>query len=113
MFSESTKAKLEFLLKIISDIEYIINKHDGVAQALEDIEGHHAIMMCMLQIGETLPKIKEEELSEILPIKLAYKMRNIIAHDYAGVNPNIIISTVETDVPKVKKAICDLLSQNS
>lgn len=32
-------------------------------------------------------------------------MRNIITHDYLGINPEVIIATVENDIPKMRSQI--------
>jgi uncharacterized protein with HEPN domain len=79
---------------------------------LNDIEGYHALMMCLMQIGESLSKIKEEKFKDILPVNFAYRMRNIIAHDYLGVNLNIINETLKNDIPQLKKIILELIESN-
>jgi uncharacterized protein with HEPN domain len=110
MFNETTLAKLEFVLLMIEDIEKIVERHSGLDFCLDDVEGHHAIMMCLLQIGESLSKIKEKEAAAKLPVGLAYKMRNVIAHNYLGVNLDMIKSTINNDIPELKKIISGLLA---
>lgn len=109
MFSETTRAKLEFCLQLIYDIQIITDRHKSIDLALEDVEGRHALMMCIMQIGESLSKVKEKEAAEKLPVSLAYKMRNIIAHDYAGVNTKIVKATIESDIPDLKDTLVELL----
>ena len=108
MSDKSDVARLEFVLKTISDIELIIERHRNIESALNDIEGYHAIMMCFMQIGETLNKIHSLQIREKLPVDLAYKMRNIIVHDYIGVNPAIIKETLVSDFSVLKKTIQNL-----
>ena len=59
--------KLHFVLEKIEDLESFLSRYSS---------------MCLLQIGETLKKLKNEykELSE-QDIKGAYEVRNFIAHD--------------------------------
>ncbi len=111
MFNETTLAKLEFTLQMIEDIEKITERHKGIDDALDDVEGYHALLMCLMQIGESLVKIKEEKAASALPVGLAYKMRNIIAHSYEGVDIDMVKLTLKTDVPKLKKDINKLLGK--
>lgn len=105
MSIKADHARLEYLLKLIDDLTTITSRHNGVGAAIEDVEGFHAVMMCCLQIGETLNKLETPELREQLPVTLAYAMRNIIAHDYLGINPEVIVSTVENDIPLMRGQI--------
>lgn len=50
-------------------------------------------------------------LREVLPVSAAYVLRNIIAHDYLGINPEVIVSTVENDLPDLRKSIEAALEQ--
>lgn len=105
MSLNSDRARLEYALKMIADIALVVDRHSGIRAALEDIEGHHALMMCCLQIGETLNRIQDAGIRETLPVNLAYGLRNIIAHNYLGLNPEIVAMTIEKDIPELKKAI--------
>ncbi|MBP7284599.1 MAG: hypothetical protein KBA66_23640 [Leptospiraceae bacterium] len=69
MLNDSDKAKLEFIFKMISSIEIIIERHKGIDQTIEDLEGQNAILICVLQIGETLNKLENAELRTSLPVK--------------------------------------------
>lgn len=109
MSERSDMAKLEFVLELINDIGKITARHGGAGASMDDYEGRHALMMCLMQIGETLYKIESEKIHEKLPVDLAYKMRNIIAHDYIGVNRKIIIQTIETDIPELSLNIKTVL----
>lgn len=110
MSEKSDIAKLEFILTMIEDIDEISKRHRGVSFALKDVEGKHAILMCLLQIGEKINQIKNPELRKKLPITGAYSMRNFIAHDYGGVNPMLIETTVRTNIPELKETIRGILS---
>lgn len=109
MSEKSDIAKIEFIIELIDDINRIVNRHGGTIQTLDDYEGRHAIMMCLMQTGETLNKIESQLMREKLPIDLAYKMRNIIAHDYIGVNKKIIAQTIELDIPVLYKTLKELV----
>ncbi len=106
-------ARLEYVLKMIADINTISKRHGSIASALEDTEGHHAIMMCCLQIGEVLNKIETASIRKKLPVSLSYAMRNVIAHDYLGVDPRRIAATIEKDLPKLKSKMESILKRES
>lgn len=105
MSKKSDLIKLEFILKLIEDIESIIKRHNGIENSLLDFEGQHAILMCLMQIGENLNAIKTEDLREVLPISLAYKMRNVIAHHYDGIDIAKIEITINENIPELKQDI--------
>jgi uncharacterized protein with HEPN domain len=113
MLLKSDFARLEFILKLIDDIDEISGRHDGINNALQDTEGYHALMMCLMQIGESLGKLEDNDTRAQLPAELAYKMRNIIAHDYLGISPKVIISTIKEDLPVIKKQIKFIIKNNS
>ncbi|MFZ2889947.1 DUF86 domain-containing protein [Sulfuricurvum sp.] len=101
-----SKSKLEFILQMVDDIEYIIAQHNGiVTDALSHRISKPAVLMSLLQIGETLGKMKFE--NDILAeyAKGAYNVRNFIAHDYEGVNMAIIENIVRTMLKPLKEAI--------
>jgi uncharacterized protein with HEPN domain len=109
MLPKGDIARLEFILKMIEDIDFISNRHNGIEEALKDTEGYHAVMMCIMQIGESLGKLENIEIREKLPSELAYGMRNIIAHDYIGLSSKVIISTIKKDLPVLIKEIKSIL----
>jgi uncharacterized protein with HEPN domain len=109
MLNDSDKAKLEFIFKMISNIEIIIERHKGIDQTIEDLEGQNAILMCVLQIGETLNKLENAELRTSLPVKESYGLRNLIAHHYDSVDLSIISEILEYDIPELKLAIQNYL----
>lgn len=112
MSERSDIAKLDFVIELIDDIIRITERHGGINASINDFEGRHALMMCLMQIGETLNKIQSEKYLKKLPVDLAYKMRNIIAHDYIGVNNRVIIQTITSDIPVLAEKIKSLLANN-
>jgi len=109
MSDKSDLARLEFILKLIDDIEFSINRHGGVSSALDDREGYHAIMMCCMQIGENLNKIENKLWADKLPVSMAYGMRNVIAHDYIGISLARVAVTIEKSIFELKDIINALI----
>ena len=107
MSKVSIQAKIEFILKMISNIEIIIKRHGNITNALEDIiEARPAILMALMQIGESLKKIDDDILEkyELLNEKKgAYSVRNFIAHDYDGVDMGLIDVILREKLPELKE----------
>jgi uncharacterized protein with HEPN domain len=110
-------AKTEFMLKMIANIETIVERHGGTARALEDdVEARPAILMAFLQIGETLGKIDREMLERCglnADAKGAANVRNFIAHDYLGVDLGLVENIVREHLPLLKQKIAALHEQLS
>ena len=85
-----TLKKAEFIIEMISNIETVVTKHNGIVNALNDIEGQLAIL-------------KNYDLLE--DKKGAYYTRNYIIHDYEGVNLAYIERIVRDFLPELKKNV--------
>lgn len=105
MSLKSDQARLEFILQMIDDIERIAHRHGGIRPAMADREGYHALMMCCLQIGETMGKITTSAYRSELPVALATALRNVIAHNYLGISPQVMIDTLEINIPELREKI--------
>jgi len=105
----SDTSRLDFILEMIEDIEYTISENHSLPKALENRIGKHALLMCLMQIGESLNKIQDETLKEKLPIKGAYDVRNFIAHDYEGVDAGLIENILRYLIPELKMTILKIL----
>ena len=110
--SHKNIAKVAFILEMIENIETVCQRHNGLSFALEDeVEGRAALLMFLLQIGETLQKLDVNELSQYnleKEIKGAYDVRNFIAHDYEGVNIVLIEEILKDNLPELKNKMLKL-----
>jgi len=117
MSKNSINAKIEFILKMISNIETIIKRHGNITKALKDeIEARPAILMALMQIGESLRKIDDDILEkyELLNEKKgAYCVRNFIAHDYEGVDLGLIDAILRENLPNLKEKMQKLQKEYS
>jgi len=104
----SSFEKLDFIVEKIEDIESFKARYKSIEDLLNDVMGYDATLMSLLQIGETLNKLREEPFSNLLPIKGTYDVRNFIAHDYEGVNKMIIEDIIRTQLPKLKQIILNI-----
>lgn len=97
-----SKARIETILKYIDDIEYIVSNYGGVVATLEDRIGKYSLLMCLMQIGENLNKLNSTN-KNIEEAKLgSYAVRNFIAHDYEGVNLDLIENIVRNLLKPLK-----------
>jgi uncharacterized protein with HEPN domain len=103
---------INFILEKIEDLESYVIKYDKVSSMLEDNIGRDASLMCLLQIGETINKLKNsyEELTQD-EIKGAYDVRNFIAHDYMGVDLGLIEFIIRSKIPKLKTNLFNLIKK--
>ena len=109
MSSHSDTARLESILAYIADIDTIIQRHQSIENALLDIEGQYALMMCLQQIGELVNKIESEEYTSRIPVADIVGFRNIIAHNYDGMNLHIAAAVLEKNIPELRCIINDML----
>ena len=108
-----SKARLFFIREKIDDMMQYRDQFDTIVDLLEDKMGFDATLMCLLQIGETLNKLKDSPYQDQLPIRGAYDVRNFIAHDYEGINKAIIEDVIRNHIPELKRTIDEILSQKS
>ena len=108
MSNQSLKAKVEFILEMIENIELIINRHKGIVSTLEDFEGQMAVLMGLSQIGETLKKFDDvivHQYSLQEDRDGAYYTRNYIVHDYEGVDFGFIENILRVYLPELKEKL--------
>ncbi len=98
-------AKLESILEYIKDIDKIVERHETIENALLDFESKYALMMCFQQIGELANKITSDEFISKIPVKNIVGFRNVIAHNYDGINLTIAEKTISDSIPKLKHTI--------
>lgn len=104
--------KLYFIKEKIEDIESYKDQFPSIVHALANKMSFDAILMCLLQIGETINKLESGyEILNDEDIKGAYKVRNFIAHDYEGVNKATIENIIRCYLPILKSNIEELIEQ--
>lgn len=112
MSIDSALAKCEFISKMIDNINTIAKRHGGIVSALsDDVESRPAILMALLQIGETINKLDKELLKKIgldNESKGAYGVRNFIAHDYLGVDLGLVECVIRDFLPTLESKIIEL-----
>ncbi len=73
----------------------------------------YAVLHAIQYIGEAASRLPPEvtSLAPDVPWRRIRAMRNLIAHDYAGVDAEIVRKTVQEWLPELKAAVTSLLAQ--
>ena len=112
MSNSALEAQVAYIQKMIGNIETILKRHNGVENALADeVEARAAIMMSLMQIGETINKIDTgllEQFDLLQDARGAYSVRNFIAHDYEGVDVALIAEIINDNVPQLDQKLQNL-----
>ena len=116
MYNENDIIKLKSIHTKINTIYTIIERHDGIVKALDDIEGQPAILMLLIAIAEQFNKLQKNQ-SIILnnfdekDLKGIASVRNFIAHDYDGVRLGIIEDTLRYKLPHTLDIVNNILKK--
>jgi len=105
--------RLLFIVEKIDDLLNYKEEYKSIEALLNAKMGFDATNMCIMQIGETLNKLSEDiqKTYPNLPIKESYLTRNYIAHDYEGVNKQIIEMIIREQLPQLKQQINFILKE--
>lgn len=111
----SEKDKLN-LLSISESIKKILEYSDEYSNADEFYKNQRdfdAAMMNFIVIGEMVARLSEKFIEENKQIDW-YKIRgfrNIVAHNYFGIDAEEVWQIIQTDIPKLQKEINDILQK--
>ena len=100
------EAKVEFILEMIDNIDFIVKRHKNITNALWDIKEQMAILMTIAQIGKTLKKINNDIIKKhdlVENKEGVYYTKNSIVHDYEGVDLAFIDNILREYIPKLKE----------
>ena len=72
----------------------------------------YAVLLALQYIGEAVSRLPREvtELAPEVPWVNIRSMRNLIAHDYAGIDPTIVSKTVRERLPELRAAVAKMLA---
>lgn len=104
-----------FLRHILESIDWIQEYISGMDKKkfLEATQVQDAVVRRLQIIGEAtkyLPRPVREQ-SASVPWKHIAGMRDILTHEYFGVDLTLVWNTAKKDLPKLKKAVIQLLQQ--
>jgi uncharacterized protein with HEPN domain len=101
---------------LLRDILEFIDKASGWAAPAEtttDEKTLYAVLHALQYIGEAVNRLPPEVtgLTPDVPWRKIRAMRNLIAHDYAGIDAGIVWKTVQERLPELKAAVSSMLTQ--
>ena len=98
-----TRDAIEKIESYISDVNY--------DQFVSNDMMVDAVLRELAVIGEATNKLSDDfrQRHTEMPFRDIIDMRNILIHNYTGVNYKIVWETCKEDLPKLKKLIDDLL----
>ena len=119
MYSEDLEIR-DRLEVILESIDLIQEWSKGMTQ-LHDfmispnrVMAFNACVMRLQVIGEHVGKLMKEESKPLdkyteIPWHAIYGLRNIISHEYANIDEEIIVSAINEDLPKLRTVVEELL----
>lgn len=109
--------RLEDILDSINLIQEWSDGRTSVNDFMSSPTGVMAFNACVMRfqvIGEHIGKLLKNEEQPLdaypnIPWNAIYGMRNIISHEYANIDEDIIVSVINDDLPPLKEVIEELL----
>ena len=104
---------LETLVEAIDKIEEYSNEFDDAEEFYHDSKSFDATMMQFVIIGETISRLDEDfkNSQNQIPWQKIKDFRNIIAHDYFGIDPEEIWDIVNEKLLPLKKEILKIIDK--
>jgi uncharacterized protein with HEPN domain len=111
--------RLEDILESINLIQEWSEGRKTVQDFMSSSTGVMAFNACVMRfqvIGEHVGKLLKNEEKPLdaypqIPWQAIYGLRNIISHEYANIDEDIIISVINDDLAPLKDAIVELLKK--
>ena len=103
----------DYVRDILEELHLVIQFTKGMTfdDFLSDIKTQRAIEKCLGNMGEASKKIPDSIRKKYpeIPFKQMAQMREIVVHDYDGINYMIIWDTVTKEIPPLEEGIESLL----
>ena len=111
--------RLQDILESIKLIQEWSEGRTTVTDFMTSSTGVMAFNACVMRfqvIGEHVGKLLKEESKPLdayqdIPWQAIYGLRNIISHEYANIDEDIIVSVINDDLAPLKSAIEELLAK--
>lgn len=112
MPEERDKANIEEVFYAIGHIEKYLANILSIEDLLDNTMAYDAVMMNFILIGEACKRLSDKFKSENAQIDWGgiNSYRNFIAHEYFGVDEKIVWRTIKIELPKLKKALQDIIN---
>lgn len=105
------------LLAIIDSCSKILKFTDGLSDAeafFADERTFDAVLMNFVIIGESVARLSEElrAMEDRVPWPKIKGFRNIVAHDYFGVDAEEVWQIIKNNIPELESQINNILKNN-
>ena len=103
------RQRLEHIRDYCIEIKKTIIRYGESFEAFDsDADYQRSVSFCILQIGELVGKLTDEfrEQHPAVPWRQIKAMRNIVAHSYGTVDPEITWEIITDEIPQLK-AYCE------
>lgn len=118
-YQTTTHDRLEVILESINLIQEWSEGRVTVNDYMSSPGGVMAFNACVMRlqvIGEHVGKLLADNQKPLadypqIPWNAIYSMRNIISHEYANIDEDVIVSTINDDIASLKSAIEGLLKK--
>lgn len=107
---EAIKESIELIIEWASNRKTV----DDFMLSPTGVMAFNACVMRFQVIGEHVGKLLKNEESPLnnypnIPWNAIYNMRNIISHEYANIDEEVIVATINEEIPVLKSAIEEML----
>lgn len=90
------------------------NTSDDFMLSPSGVMAFNACVMRIQVIGEQVGRLLKDKSKPLdnykdIPWLAIYDMRNLISHEYANIDEEIVVSIINDDIPKLKETIEDML----
>ena len=106
-----------YLLDILNSIELIEEYVSGISfdDFTQDTGKQDSVCLRLAVIGESVSKLPEATIQQqpSIPWNKIVGLRNFLVHDYASVSFKRIWQTIQQDLPPLKKAIQEILENQT
>ncbi|MGZ8158469.1 MAG: HepT-like ribonuclease domain-containing protein [Methylobacter sp.] len=111
------KDRFIFIAAALESIELIQSYTTGydLPRFLEDRKTQDAVIRNLEIIGQALKDFGVEQLLTVqpsIPWREIAGMRNVLAHEYLGVDPVMVWETVQTNLESLQQALEKMMMQN-
>lgn len=105
--------RLEDILEAINDLESFTSPMN-IEEFKADKKTLFAVIRCFEIIGEAAAHVPEEVRvkNKSIPWKKMKDFRNLLAHEYFGIDSGIIWETISSDLIPLKKELKSILENN-
>lgn len=107
------RTDLQFIQDILESTDAALSFVDGYdfAQFLEDRKTKSAVIRELEIIGEASSRISSEKKDKYpdIPWRLLKDFRNVLSHEYFGVNETIVWDILQTKLPGLKVQVTDII----